>query len=71
MPRLLVVFARQLEILVTTLDTLIVTPLIPPPPKKNRLIAGYNPYDGLFGEFPPKRGTFSRLQVAYEKIGKI
>ena len=70
MPRLLVVFARQLEILVTTLDTLIVTPLIPPP-KKNRLIAGYNPYDGLFGEFPPKRGTFSRLQVAYEKIGKI
>ena len=34
MPRLLVVFARQLEILVTTLDTLIVTPLIPPPPQK-------------------------------------
>ena len=62
MPRLLVVFARQLEILVTTLDTLIVTPLIPPPPKKKkRLIAGYNPYDGLFGGFPPKRGTFSRL----------
>ena len=34
MLRLLVVFARQLEILVTTLDTLIVTPLIPPPPQK-------------------------------------
>ena len=26
------------------------------------------PYDGLYGEAPPKRGTFFRLQ-GYEKVG--
>ena len=26
------------------------------------------PYNGLFGEAPPERGTFSRLQV-YEREG--
>ena len=26
------------------------------------------PYDGLYGEAPPKRGTFFRLQV-YERVG--
>ena len=25
-------------------------------------------YDGLYGEAPPERGTFSRLQV-YERVG--
>ena len=29
---------------------------------------GGTPYDGLYGEAPPERGTFSRLQV-YEKVG--
>ena len=29
---------------------------------------GGNPYDGLYGEARPKRGTFFRLQV-YERIG--
>ena len=70
-PRLLVVFTRQLEILVTAMHTLIVPP--PPVPKTNkqtkqtkqnitkqiRLIADYNPLDGLYGEVPPKRDTFS------------
>ena len=26
------------------------------------------PYDGLYGEAPPKRGVFFRLQV-YERVG--
>ena len=26
------------------------------------------PYNGLYGEAPPKRGTFFRLQV-YERVG--
>ena len=26
------------------------------------------PYDGLYGEAPPERGTFFRLQV-YERVG--
>ena len=30
---------------------------------------GGNPYNGLYGEAPPKRGTFFRLQV-YERVGK-
>ena len=29
---------------------------------------GDTPYNGLYGEAPPKRGTFSRLQV-YERVG--
>ena len=29
---------------------------------------GGTPYDGLYGEAPPERGTFFRLQV-YEKVG--
>ena len=29
---------------------------------------GGAPYDGLYGEAPPERGTFFRLQV-YEKVG--
>ena len=30
---------------------------------------GNTPYDGLYGEAPPIRGTFFRLQV-YERVGK-
>ena len=30
--------------------------------------AGGSPYNGLYGEAPPKRGTFFRLQV-YKRIG--
>ena len=40
---------------------------------------GVTPYNGLYGEAPPKRGTFSRLQVyerkdillveVYERVG--
>ena len=29
---------------------------------------GGTPYDGPYGESPPKRGTFFRLQV-YERVG--
>ena len=29
---------------------------------------GGTPYDGLYGEAPPERGTFFRLQV-YERVG--
>ena len=29
---------------------------------------GGTPYNGLYGEAPPKRGTFFRLQV-YERVG--
>ena len=29
---------------------------------------GGTPFNGLYGEAPPKRGTFFRLQV-YEKVG--
>ena len=29
---------------------------------------GGTPYNGLYGEAPPERGTFFRLQV-YERIG--
>ena len=29
---------------------------------------GGTPYDGLYGEAPPKRGIFFRLQ-AYERVG--
>ena len=29
---------------------------------------GGTPYDGLYGEVPPERGTFFRLQV-YERVG--
>ena len=29
---------------------------------------GGTPYDGLYGEDPPKRGVFFRLQV-YERVG--
>ena len=29
---------------------------------------GGTPYNGLYGEDPPKRGTFFRLQV-YERVG--
>ena len=29
---------------------------------------GGTPYNGLYEEAPPKRGTFSRLQV-YERVG--
>ena len=29
---------------------------------------GGTPYDGLYGEAPPERGTFFRLEV-YERIG--
>ena len=29
---------------------------------------GGNPYDGLYGEAPPERGTFLKLQV-YERVG--
>ena len=29
---------------------------------------GETPYDGLYGEAPPERGTFFRLQV-YERVG--
>ena len=32
------------------------------------LIRGCTPYDGLYGEAPPERGTFFRLQV-YERVG--
>ena len=42
---------------------------------------GATPYNGLYGEAPPERGTFFRLQVhkkgvrislfkAYERVGK-
>ena len=29
---------------------------------------GCTPYNGLYGEAPPERGTFCRLQ-AYERVG--
>ena len=29
---------------------------------------GGTPYDGLYGEVPPERGTFFRIQV-YERVG--
>ena len=29
---------------------------------------GGTPYNGLYGEAPPERGTFSRLQV-YKRVG--
>ena len=29
---------------------------------------GGTPYDGLYGEAPPERGTFFRLQV-YKRVG--
>ena len=29
---------------------------------------GVTPYNGLYGEAPPERGTFFRLQV-YERVG--
>ncbi len=29
---------------------------------------GVTPYNGLYGEAPPERGTFSRLQV-YKRVG--
>ena len=29
---------------------------------------GCSPYNGLYGEAPPERGTFFRLQV-YERVG--
>ena len=29
--------------------------------------AGGTPYDGLYGEAPPERGTFFKLQV-YERV---
>ena len=29
---------------------------------------GGTPYNGLYGEAPPERGTFFRLQV-YERVG--
>ena len=29
---------------------------------------GCTPYNGLYGEAPPERGTFFRLQV-YERVG--
>ena len=35
----------------------------PPPPPR-----GGTPYNGLYGEAPPERGTFFRLQV-YRKVG--
>ena len=31
---------------------------------------GSTPYDGLYGNAPPERGTFFRLQV-YERVGKL
>ena len=31
-------------------------------------MVGGTPYDGLYGEAPPERGTFFRLQV-YERVG--
>ena len=31
-------------------------------------VGGGAPYDGLYGEAPPERDTFFRLQV-YEKVG--
>ena len=34
----------------------------PPPP------GGGTPYNGLYGEAPPERGTFFRLQV-YKRVG--
>ena len=30
---------------------------------------GGTPYNSLYGEAPPKRGTVNRLQV-YERVGK-
>ena len=30
---------------------------------------GGTPYNGLYGEAPPERGTFFRLQV-YKRVGK-
>ena len=35
----------------------------------SRVWGGSTPYDGLYGEAPPERGTFFRLQV-YERVGK-
>ena len=32
------------------------------------VISGDNPYDGLYGEAPPERGTFFRIPV-YERVG--
>jgi len=34
----------------------------------NRIDPGGTPYDGLYGEAPPGRGIFFRLQV-YERVG--
>ena len=31
---------------------------------------GGTPYNGLYGEAPPKRGTFFRLQV-YKRVGEV
>ena len=31
-------------------------------------MVGGSPYDGLYGEAPPERGTFFRLQI-YERVG--
>ena len=36
-------------------------------PKETRG-GGGTPYNGLYGEAPPERGTFFRLQV-YERVG--
>ena len=33
-----------------------------------RVGGGGTPYDGLYGEAPPERGIFFRLQV-YERVG--
>ena len=44
----------------------------PLPPQESSLPppggGGGTPYNGLYGEAPPKRGTFFRLQV-YERVG--
>ena len=31
---------------------------------------GGTPYNGLYGEAPPERGTFFKLQV-YKRVGKL
>ena len=31
-------------------------------------MVGGSPYNGLYGEAPPERGTFFRLQI-YERVG--
>ena len=35
---------------------------------RHDLSRGGTPYNGLYGEAPPERGTFTRLQV-YERVG--